>query len=342
MTPLPEAVAPPDTRVSIPLVEITRGPLVESTHHGSLAVVTEDGSVLASAGDIRSPIYARSSLKPLQAVAMLRGGLDLPDELLALSAASHSGARYHREGAAQILSRYGLDAAALRNVADFPYGAPERELYVRDGGLPSQLAQNCSGKHAAMAATCVVNGWTTDDYLDPQHPLQLLIVHTLDELMGEQSGAVTTDGCGAPAFAYSLASTARSYARFASAAEGSHENKVFRAMRAHPEMVAGGGRDVTALMQSIPGLVAKEGAEGVQLFGLRDQKIGVAVKIADGADRSRLPITLRILEHLGIETAPVRHLTNAQVLGGGHPVGELRPAASVERLLLTMPRELRR
>lgn len=314
---------------SVPLVEVTRGPIVESIHFGSFAVVTADGSVLAHAGDTSSPVYARSSLKPLQAVAMVRAGLDLPDDLLALGAASHSGAAMHQEGVVRMLALHGLDAGALRNVEDLPYGTAERQAYLRAGGVPSQLAQNCSGKHAAMVSTCVVNGWSTDDYLDPAHPLQRLIDATIAELMDEQSSAATTDGCGTPLFAYSLHATAFAYARLATADEATPEGRVVTAMRAFPQLVAGEGRDVTALMRAVPGLVAKEGAEGVQLFGLREQGVGVAVKISDGADRARLPITLRILQSLAIDEALLHPLSPPPVLGGGRPVGELRAAKSV-------------
>ncbi|MBP1324881.1 L-asparaginase II [Leucobacter exalbidus] len=142
----------------VPLVEATRGPIIESTHFGSFAIVDEHGTVLASAGDIASPMYARSTLKPLQLVAMLRAGLELPEDLLALSAASHSGAPVHQEGATRILALHGHGPSALRNTVDLPYGATERNAHLRAGGAPSQLAQSCSGKHAAMVATCAHNG----------------------------------------------------------------------------------------------------------------------------------------------------------------------------------------
>ncbi|MGV2984336.1 asparaginase [Microbacterium sp. AGC85] len=154
----------------MPRVEVTRGSLVESIHYGAFAVVNAHGAVLAQAGGIEHPVYARSSLKPLQAVAMVRAGLDLPDDLLALSCASHSGAPAHQSGAKRILAMHGLDSSALRNITDLPYGVQEREAYLRADGQRTQIAQNCSGKHAAMLATCVINGWSTSDYLDFSHP----------------------------------------------------------------------------------------------------------------------------------------------------------------------------
>ena len=142
-----------------PLVLATRDGLVESVHYGSLIATAPDGSTLLSAGEPLAAFYPRSSLKPLQAVAMVRAGLDLPADLLALTAASHSGSAEHRDGALRILELHGLTASALENSTDLPYGVPEREEWLRGGGLPTRVAQNCSGKHAAMAATGVINGW---------------------------------------------------------------------------------------------------------------------------------------------------------------------------------------
>jgi L-asparaginase II len=330
----PEEVAmtehqPPPTRLPahIPLVESTRGPIVESIHFGSFAVVDPSGAVTAHGGDPHGLVYARSALKPLQTVAMLRAGLDLPPDLLALSAASHSGSPEHQDGARRILALHGIDESALQNTRDLPVGVDERAVYLRAGGEPSRLTQNCSGKHAAMVATCVVNGWPTDHYLDPAHPLQELIDLTLAESTSERAGARTTDGCGTPLPAFSLAATARAYARLATAAPGTPEARVVDAMRAHPEMVAGHGRDVTALMRAVPGAVAKEGAEAVQLIGLRDLRVGIAVKIADGSDRARLPITVALLAALGIDDAHLSELSSAPVRGGSRVVGGLRAAS---------------
>jgi len=158
-----------------PLAVQTRDGLVESVHYGSAVATAADGRILLAAGDPQVAFYPRSALKPLQAVAMVRAGLDLPADLMALAAASHSGAATHRNGARRILELHGLTPADLENSTDLPYGSREREEWLGEGGQPSQLAQNCSGKHAAMAATCVINGWTVRGYLDPAHPLQQLV-----------------------------------------------------------------------------------------------------------------------------------------------------------------------
>jgi len=335
----------------VPLAEQTRDGLVESVHYGSLIALGPEGTgpgkaegtgpgnakgtstgtgtgteTKVTAGDPDAPIYPRSSLKPLQAVALLRAGLKLEQDLLALTAASHSGAAMHQDGARRILEMHGLNEEALANSTDLPYGVAEREEWLRAGNGPTQLAQNCSGKHASMAAVCTINGWPVEGYLNPEHPLQVLVRDTITELTGEDAAAVSTDGCGTPLFAHSLRGMARAYGRLASASPESHEGQVAHAMRAFPEMVAGEGRDVTAMMRAVPGLLAKDGFEGLQLIGLADGT-GVAIKISDGGDRARLPVTVRVLAELGVDADSLAALQIPPVLGGGKPVGVLRAAA---------------
>ncbi|MGO4807511.1 asparaginase [Arthrobacter sp. 2MCAF15] len=308
-----------------PLAVQTRDGIIESVHYGSAIATAADGRILLAAGEPLAPFYPRSALKPLQAVAMVRAGLDLPDELLALTAASHSGAAAHRDGALRILNLHGLTPADLENSTDLPYGAREREDWLGDGGQPTQLAQNCSGKHAAMAATCVINGWPVRGYLDPEHPLQRLVAQTVVDLTGEDPQRTTTDGCGTPLFALTLRGMARAFGRLAAAggSNGGAEAVVARAMRSNPAMVAGEGRDVTALMRLVPGLLAKDGFEGVQLVGLPDGR-AIAVKVSDGGDRARMPVTVRLLAALDVDTSPLDRLAAIPVLGGGRPVGLLR------------------
>ena len=324
------------------LAVASRDGLVESIHYGSVIATASDGSTLAAAGDPLAPFYPRSSLKPLQAVAMVRAGLQLPAELLALTAASHSGAARHRDGALRILEMHGLTAHDLENSTDLPYGDAEREEWLRSGGHATQLTQNCSGKHASMAATCVINGWPVKGYLDPAHPLQQLVARTVTELTGEELLGLSTDGCGTPLFALTLRGMARAFGRIAAASgsvsgANSHgkpddagtcplvaEAAVGLAMRRHPDMVAGEGRDVTRFMRLLPGAVAKDGFEGIQLVGLADGR-GIAVKISDGADRARMPVTVRVLEALGMDVSPLSGIGTAPVLGGGRQVGLLQP-----------------
>jgi L-asparaginase II len=323
------------------LAVASRDGLAESIHYGSVIATAPDGSTLAAAGDPLAPFYPRSSLKPLQAVAMVRAGLSIPSDLLALTAASHSGAVRHRNGVLRILELHGLAPRDLENSTDLPYGVSEREAWLRSGGHATQVAQNCSGKHASMAATCVINGWPVKGYLDPSHPLQQLVASTVTELTGEEPLAVSTDGCGTPLFGLTLRGMSLAFGRIAAASAATGTTKgagtpddggtapltgeaaVGLAMQQHPDMVAGERRDVTELMRLAPGLVAKDGFEGVQLVGLPDGR-GIAVKISDGGDRARMPVTVRVLEALGVDTSLLAGIGTAPVLGGGYHVGLLQ------------------
>ena len=306
-----------------PLAVQTRGDLVESVHYGSLIALGPGGGMLLSRGEPEAGFYPRSALKPLMAVAMLRAGLRLPPDQLALAAASHSGAPEHIAAALAILAGAGLDEAALRNPPDLPYGLKERRQWLREDFGPSALAQNCSGKHAAMLATCVLNGWPAESYLDRGHPLPRLIREVVGELTGCRLETSSTDGCGTEVFAVTLSGMARAFSRLATAPEGTAEYAVCRAMRLHPGMVGGKGRDVTDLMAAVPGLIAKDGFEGVQVVALDDGG-AMALKVADGGDRARLPASAPALLALGVDADVVGRFNALEVLGGGKPVGELR------------------
>ena len=254
---------------------------------------------------------------------MLRAGLDLDGELLALAAASHSGEAFHLEGARRILASAGLDESALHTPPDYPIDDQAREEYIRAGGVKSSLAMNCSGKHAAMLATCVVNGWDTAAYRHPEHPLQRAITDTIVELSGEPVVAVTVDGCGAPLHAYALAGLARAFGRIATAAPGSAEARVTAAIRAEPVYLGGTHRQVTHLVREADGLIAKDGAESVYAVGLPDGR-GVAVKIADGYPRAKAVVLAAVLRRLGVDApGAIDDLATAPVLGHGDPVGAI-------------------
>lgn len=307
-----------------PLAIAVRNGVSESIHHGLAIALAADGTVSASLGDVDAPIYPRSSLKPFQAAAMVDAGLELPAELLALSAASHSGEHRHLAGVTEILERFGLGVDALLNTPARPYGAAARSEARAAGIAPSSLQQNCSGKHAAMLATCVVNGWSTDDYLHMEHPLQQQISTTI-EALGARVEHVGIDGCGAPTHVLSLIGTARAIREIA--VSGS---VVGRAMNAHPLMAAGTGRDVSEWMTAVPGLVAKEGAQGVMVLALPDGQ-AAALKIADGSDVARQVATVEALRQLGVdvdgEFAEVRDRVAVPLLGHGEPVGSIEPVA---------------
>ncbi|HET8615177.1 MAG TPA: asparaginase [Actinomycetales bacterium] len=308
----------------VPVAHVVRSGFVESVHHGSAVVRAPDGSVALSAGDTSSPIFPRSSNKPLQALAMVRSGLGLDGELLALACSSHSGEEFHRDGVRRILSGAGLGLDALQNTPALPFDEVEKRAWLAAGNGPSSLVQNCSGKHAAMLATCVAAGWDTTTYRDPQHPLQRAIAEALEELSGESVAAVGVDGCGAPVMAISLSGLARAFAALATGAPGTPEQRVAAAMRAYPEWVGGTRRAVTALMRGVPGLIAKDGAEAVYAAAL-PSGLAVAVKVADGNDRAAPVLLAQALRDAGVDADVLDEVGRPPVLGHGEPVGAVEP-----------------
>ncbi|WP_426570556.1 asparaginase [Streptomyces canus] len=317
-----------------PVAHLVRGGVTEGVHYGSVVVLGTAGRIDFQLGDVEAAFYPRSALKPLQAVAMVRAGLPLDGELLSLAAASHSGEERHLAGTRRILELAGVTEDDLRNVPDLPYDRVVRDAWVREGRRPSRLAQNCSGKHAAMLYTCRLNGWSLDGYLDPGHPLQQAIAEIVEDLTGQRIARVTVDGCGAPLFSVSLHGLARAAARITAAAPGTPEARVADAMRDHAEMASGSGRDVAALMRAVPGLLAKDGFEGVQVAALPDGR-AVAVKIADGADRARVPVAAAALARAGVDPALLAEFAGEPLLGGGAPVGCVRPVRALDPVTLT-------
>jgi L-asparaginase II len=304
------------------LAHYVRGGFVESAHRASVVATAPDGEHLLAFGAVQDPMFPRSSNKPIQTVAMVRAGLRMPPQHLALASASHSGEEFHVAGVREMLASAGLTEADLQNTPDYPVNDQAREAVIRAGGRPLPVTQNCSGKHAAMLATCVVNGWDTATYRDPGHPLQQAIAATLSELTGDDISAVAVDGCGAPVMAVTLAGLARAFGRLASAAPGTVEAQVADAIRANPAYLGGTGRDVTALIEATPGLVAKDGAESVYAVGLADGR-GIALKVADGYPRAKPVILAAVLRRLGVESSALAQLENAPVLGHGEPVGAI-------------------
>ncbi|WP_354644339.1 asparaginase [Kitasatospora camelliae] len=320
----------------VPVAHVTRGGVVEGVHYGSVVVLGGDGEVRFHLGDIEAACYPRSALKPVQAVAMVRAGLPLDGELLSLAMGSHSGEERHLAGARRILALAGLAEDDLRNPPDLPYGQAVRDAWVREGRPPSRLAQNCSGKHAAMLYLCTLNGWPLETYLDPAHPLQTAIADVVEELTGQRIAHVTVDGCGSPLFAVSLRGLARAAARIAAAPPGTPERRVADAIRDHPEMASGAGRDVAELMRAVPGLITKDGFEGVHVAALPDGR-AVAVKIADGANRARVPVAAAALALTGVDPRLLTGFAGEPATGGGRPVGGVRPTAALDPSALLTP-----
>jgi L-asparaginase II len=305
------------------LVEVVRSGLVESRHRGVAVHVAPDGEVLWSTGDPDTVIFPRSANKPLQALGMMRAGLPLDGPGLAVAAASHSGESFHLEAVRGILTRAGLDESALQTPPSYPLDPKEHAALLRDGGERAPILMDCSGKHAAMLLTSVLNDWPTGTYLDPDHPLQQTITAIFAELTGAKPDVIGTDGCGAPQHATSVRRLATAIARLMGAPEGSDERHLVDAMLAHPEYVSGTRREELQLMRAVPGLVAKFGAESVLVVGLPDGS-ACALKIEDGGLRPLYVAMHRILQIAGLEAEILT--SRPAVLGGGKQVGEVRPA----------------
>jgi L-asparaginase II len=312
------------------IAEVIRSGFTESRHQGSAVVLGPDGrEVLYSAGVVAAPISPRSANKPVQAATMRACGLALDGELLALAAASHSGEDFHVTGVRKILASAGLAEDALQCPPALPLDEAALWRFLAEGGKPDRVHMNCSGKHAAMLATCVAAGWPTESYRDPAHPLQREIKATLGRLAGEDVAATGVDGCGAPLFAVSLTGLARAFRALVLADTGSAERSVADAVRAHPEWTSGSNRSERALHQAVPGLLVKSGAEGVQAFALADGRAGT-VKVEDGSPRAIPVITVALLRLLGVDRQPgvdraaLDRIADVPVLGGGQPVGEIR------------------
>lgn len=306
-----------------PLAVVSRSGVDESIHFGAVVGLNRDGDVEFSVGDPHTWIYPRSSTKPFQALAMVRNGLALPPEQLALVCASHNGEDVHQRTALAILASVGLDESALANTKDHPLHAPSAHEAIRQGKEKSALQMNCSGKHSGMVATCVINGWPIDGYLEQSHPLQLAITEVVAELTGAEPLAIGTDGCGAPAHVIELVGLARGMRAMAVGAAGDAGTRVYEAMSRHPHMVAGTGRPTTAIVGAIPGLFAKDGAEAVFVAAMDDGR-AVALKLSDGSGRGTPTVLLAALSALGIDVSDVPGSVREVVLGHGKPVGEVR------------------
>ncbi len=304
------------------LATYTRNGFTESIHTGHAVVVNATGEVIRHWGDPDRVIFPRSAAKPAQAAALVRHGLDLPDHLLALAVSSHGGERAHLAGVHEILGMAGLTTDALQNPADFPLDPQERDVWVCENRRPSRLAMTCSGKHAAMLLTCVVNGWSVDTYLEPDHPLQQSIRWQVEALAGEQVRQLGVDGCGAPVMAVSITGLARSMARSAAGEPHSPERRVWTAMTAYPEFVGGQYSDVTRLMKAVPGLASKNGFEGVGIASFADGR-AIAVKVDDGSERARQVAVAAILAGMGVDRSALEPFLTIPVPGGDDVVGQV-------------------
>lgn len=322
----PDAARPPVLAV------VTRDGVVESVHHGDVAVCTADGEVVAGLGTPARPVYARSALKPFQALAVLEAldaaGVHLGDDGLAIACASHVGGDDHQIEAAHLLALAGLDEEALR----CPPVLPLDRAAARAEPWPTRLAHNCSGKHAAFLLAQVTAGRDPARYLEQGDALQVGVRAHLAAVLGGEPLGPGVDGCGAPAWRVPLAGLATGFARLADGAEHGLA-RVLRAMRARPDLVGGGSCPDTALMRADTRVVAKRGAEAVFGAGARtdDAVLGVAVKIADGGDRAAAPVVAAVLAALGLRVPD--GVLEPPVLGGGSRRGEIRVSDAVRQLV---------
>lgn len=330
------------------LIELTRGALVESVHAGAIAVVRADGEGVASVGDVTSPVFPRSAIKPLQAMPFLesgaveRFGFGAPE--IALACGSHAGARPHVAGVTAMLAGAGLPVAALGCGAHEPMDAATAREMVRSGAAPSPLNHNCSGKHAAMLATAVHLAEPTEGYWRPDHPVQQRVRRALEDMTGSSLGSDVRgiDGCSVPNWAIPLAGLARAFARLATGEGLAPERanacrRIRQACWAHPDLVAGPGQLVTLVLERLAGqALVKSGAEGVYCGAFPEHGLGFALKIDDGAKRAAEAVVVHVISrfypaarHLG----PDPRLTNWR----GREVGSIRPAAALTAMLERLP-----
>ena len=296
------------------LAELTRNKIVESVHSGHLLILNADGSVDLSKGDIELPIFPRSAVKVIQATAMVRAGLKLPAEQLALACSSHSGSKLHQDTVLKILAGAGLSESDLQCAFDKPLGEKERNEW--GDRAATRLAMNCSGKHAGMLAACVAAGWNINTYLKMDHPLQVSYKKELEELAGEKVSNEAFDGCGAPLFALSTKGLARAIHKITISTDPVHQ-VIMDACRANPIFMTGEERKEVKLMSQVPGLFMKDGAEAVEVMSMKDGRTAV-LKIADGIPRAIQTIAGAILNRWGfdVKVDPVNVMAGGDVVGG--------------------------
>jgi L-asparaginase II len=303
---------------TIQLAYLTRAGIIESRHHGLVCLTGPDGKLIQEHGNSRKLIYPRSAVKPLQALAMRRAGLNLSGVQLAMSSASHQGTPEHNAIVLSILQDAGLTESDLM----CPVAWPGNPAARAEAAAETRAAFNCSGKHAAFLATCVKNGWDTKTYLQPEHPLQKLIVEVIQEFSGEKIPLSTFDGCGAPLHLMSLQGLARAIGKFAET-----ETEIRDAMLANPWVVDDHGASDTLVMEK--GMLAKIGAEGVFVIGLASGH-GVAVKVADGSMRPAGLAAIKMLLNNDLLDKKVYDELFAKLtvasLGGTEKLGQLEVA----------------
>ncbi len=323
----------------VPMTELWRGQLLESLHRGHAAICDGTGQVVQAWGDPHAVIYPRSSCKMVQALPLITSGAaakwQLGPEHLALACASHNGAAIHTDRVRAWLDLLGMDESDFRCGPQDPDDRAAHEALIRAYEQPCQVHNNCSGKHAGFLTLNRHMG-AGPEYVEIDHPVQQAVREAFEEVTGETSPGYGIDGCSAPNFATTVEGLARAMAWFASARDRSDRQseaavELVAAMTRHPELVAGEGRACTELMRAMGGRVAiKTGAEAVFVAIIPEKKLGVAVKITDGATRASECAIAAILVHLGVldaeHPATRRFLTPEVKSRRGLHAGVIRPA----------------
>jgi L-asparaginase II len=312
---------------AVPVLRVIRSGLEESVHAGDVAVVDRDGRVVASAGEPDRLLFARSSMKPVQAtVSLSLAPFDFTDREVAVMCASHNAEPVHVQAVRSLLARAGVPEEALR----CPSVRPWDEETAASDPEPRAINSDCSGKHGGMLAACLAQGWPMDSYRDPGHPLQQAVLDAVLRATGREDVSIGVDGCGVPVHGMPLVSMARIYAGLGGpdgwGPVAPFARRAVRAVLAEPYMVAGRNRTDTAVMHARPNLVVKGGAEGLMCAAVLDRRLGVAVKVGDGASRASGPAmirTLRLLDVLDDEAmGRLAAFATPPVVGGGQPVGQ--------------------
>ncbi|EEW26790.1 asparaginase [Rhodobacter ferrooxidans] len=294
---------------AIPMVELWRGGMLESSHVGHAVICGPDGEVVDAWGDPAAVIFPRSSCKMIQALPLLESGAaeayGLTDAQVALSCASHQGAALHTGMVTRWLAALDLAEPDLRCGSHEPYDRAERDRLIKTDTSPCQIHNNCSGKHSGFLTLNKHLGGHAD-YVEHDHPVQRAVKAAFEEVTGETSAGWGIDGCSAPNFATSLHGLARAMAYFANASDGGDArsraaNRLTAAMASYPDLVAGEGRACTELMRAMDGRVAiKTGAEAVFVAIVPERQIGIAVKIVDGNSRASEAVIAALLVRLGV------------------------------------------
>ncbi|HTW85938.1 MAG TPA: asparaginase [Candidatus Sulfotelmatobacter sp.] len=324
----------------VPAVAVRRGTRVESLHAVAACVCDEDGEVVLKLGTIETPVFLRSSAKPFIAAAAVRAGVlerfGFGQRELAVMCASHSGEPGHVDVVAAMLARIGASVDDLRCGAHPPSYEPAAAALAARGESPTQLHNNCSGKHAGILALARVLGAPLEGYLEPEHPAQRAIIALCERVSDDvfTGDKLAVDGCGIPVYATTLHRAARSFARMATLRGLADEDavalaQVTAAMTAEPWYVAGTGRFDTDLMVATGGrIAAKSGAEAVHCDALLDAGLGLALKVIDGGRRAAAPATLAVLDAVRVldpaaRAALASHARLAVKNVAGRVVGEV-------------------